>query len=166
MNAVEVLLGNKLGEGDFGVVLEVMNLVETGPSGSSNVALKEASNTSHQAQRETREEEKAFEKSESNSQKLLPQPTEAKKSTVQKRNRKTISSHDSRSYLTHHCMHDGHARFAVKRLRDSLSDEVRRDAILDLASEAKFLSSIKHTNIVRLRATVGFPGQPDFMLVM
>lgn len=161
--SAEVLLGSKLGEGDFGVVLEVMNLVETGPTktGSSNVALMEEINaTSAKANQEARDERKRSE-SETNSQSAAADP-----SSEPRKSRKTISSHDSRSYLTHHCMHEGHARFAVKRLRDTLSEEVRRAAVLDLASEAKFLSSIKHTNIVRLRATVGHPGQPNFMLVM
>ena len=39
-------------------------------------------------------------------------------------------------------------------------------AAVDLATEAKFLASIRHPNIVKMRGTVGTPGCYDFMIVM
>ena len=63
---------------------------------------------------------------------------------------------------------DGHvaARYAVKRLRDHLTEKVRLDAVIDLACEAEFLKRISHSNIVRLRAVVGQPGTLDYALVL
>jgi hypothetical protein len=45
-------------------------------------------------------------------------------------------------------------------------DDQRLDAAVDLAVEAKFLASIRHPNIVKMRGTVGQPGSHDFMIVM
>jgi len=61
---------------------------------------------------------------------------------------------------------DGRARYAIKRVREDLEGEGWTAGALDLAAEAMFLSCIAHPNIVRLRAAVGVPGHPDFMIVM
>ena len=61
---------------------------------------------------------------------------------------------------------DNRPRYAVKYVKDTIREQSRADAILDLASEALFLSRISHPNIVRLRATVGVPGTSSFMLVL
>ena len=59
------------------------------------------------------------------------------------------------------------ARYAVKvaRLADKPLAQ-KADAIVDLACEALFLSRIVHPNIIKLRATVGDPGSPAFMIVL
>jgi serine/threonine protein kinase len=54
----------------------------------------------------------------------------------------------------------------VKRIRKDIPDECKEDAAIDLASEAKFLTSLSHPNIVKLRAVVGVPGHSDFLMVM
>lgn len=63
---------------------------------------------------------------------------------------------------------DGHSRYAVKRIRDDLvnNPQWKIEAVSDLACEAKFLQSLKHPNIVRIRGTIGEPGTPDFGLVL
>ena len=41
-----------------------------------------------------------------------------------------------------------------------------KHAIADLAMEAKFMSSIRHPNICKMRAIAGTPGNEDFMVIM
>jgi serine/threonine protein kinase len=60
----------------------------------------------------------------------------------------------------------GVARYAIKRLRRNLDKELMVDAAIDLACEAMFLQSISHSNIIRLRGTVGTPGTPQFALML
>jgi serine/threonine protein kinase len=74
--------------------------------------------------------------------------------------------HYQRDYMCKHCHRNGRPRYAVKRLREELHGENLLEASFDLAVEAKFLSSIQHPNIVKIRATVERPGSPNFMIIM
>jgi serine/threonine protein kinase len=76
------------------------------------------------------------------------------------------STEDLRTYMSERCFRGDIPRFAVKKIRDDLDEEMTGDAIVDLAVEAKFLACIDHSNIIRLWATVGIPGRPDFMIVL
>lgn len=80
---------------------------------------------------------------------------------------------------THLTRNYGVARYAVKRLRRIPKNEVDdddcttvqkqhdADAMVDLVCEALFLQNLRsHSNIIKLRATVGVPGTPSFMLVL
>lgn len=60
---------------------------------------------------------------------------------------------------------DGTARYAIKRLKTDVDEEIRLDAIIDLACEA-ILQSIMHTNIIHLRGTVGVLGTPGFAIML
>jgi hypothetical protein len=73
---------------------------------------------------------------------------------------------DLRTYMSERCHRGDTPRFAVKRIRNDLPPELTAMAIVDLAVEAKFLACIDHSNIVRLRATVGSPGSEDFLIVL
>jgi serine/threonine protein kinase len=57
-------------------------------------------------------------------------------------------------------------RYAVKQIRQDLYPKKMIEAGKDLAREAKILSRLDHPNIVGLRATVGNPGEHDFMLLL
>lgn len=57
-------------------------------------------------------------------------------------------------------------RFAVKRIRSDLPPGVTCVAIPDLAKEARFLASLHHSNVIRLRGTVGTPGAKDFCIIL
>lgn len=61
---------------------------------------------------------------------------------------------------------DGKGRYAVKRVREDLQGEQMVFAAMDLATEAMFLSTLSHPNIVRLRGAAGVPGHPSFMVIM
>lgn len=57
-------------------------------------------------------------------------------------------------------------RYAVKRIASMLNHEIEVAAVLDLASEAKFLAHLNHSNIIKVRATAGTPGTIGFMIVL
>ena len=72
-----------------------------------------------------------------------------------------------RGYMSTHCVGHGRPRYAIKRLRHEFATtEIQLEAAIDLASEAKFLASLHHPNIVKMRGTVGTPGTPAFGIVM
>ena len=73
---------------------------------------------------------------------------------------------EERGFMRVHCKREGLARYAVKRVKDDVPHIMKEDAAIDLASEAKFLASLSHPNIIKLRAIVGVPGHPDFLMVM
>jgi serine/threonine protein kinase len=88
-------------------------------------------------------------------------------------NEDMLNEHDGevdylREYLIHHVYRCGQYRYAMKRLRKTESlrcDPV--DAMIDMAFEARILSSISHPNIVKIRAIMGTPGQPEnFGIIM
>lgn len=83
----------------------------------------------------------------------------------QAKGKKPVSTMASRrARVAARVLRDGAPRYALKRLRKDACE--RLDAILDLACEARFLECTTHTNIIRLRATVGEPGTASFGLVL
>jgi hypothetical protein len=71
-----------------------------------------------------------------------------------------------RTYMAQHCFRKGLPRYAMKQLRSDLEGSTKLEAAIDLASEAKFLASLHHPNVVKMRASVGVPGSADFRIIM
>lgn len=72
-----------------------------------------------------------------------------------------------KGYMSTHLTRQGIARYAIKRIRtDFSSEDTKLDAVVDLAVEAKFLATVRHPNVVRMRGTVGSPGTVGFMIIM
>jgi Protein tyrosine and serine/threonine kinase len=71
-----------------------------------------------------------------------------------------------RRFMSTHTTRQGIARYAIKRARHDLTRDAILEAVVDLAVEAKFLATMRHPNIVRMRGTVGTPGSEGFMIVM
>ena len=71
-----------------------------------------------------------------------------------------------RVFMSTHATRQGMARYAIKRARQDLKPATLLEAVVDMAVEAKFLASIRHPNIVKMRGTVGTPGTVDFMIIM
>ena len=86
-----------------------------------------------------------------------------------------------RGRMAAHVLRHGIARYAVKRIvqnyksssssmtpsqKEQQQQQHDMDAAIDLACEAKFLASLSHPNIVRLRGTVGTPGSLTFMMIL
>ena len=53
----------------------------------------------------------------------------------------------AREYIAKHCLHDGQARYAIKKLRSDKSEVERTQAMVDLVNEIKLLSVIWHPHI-------------------
>lgn len=73
----------------------------------------------------------------------------------------------TRGFMKDHCLRNGEARYAIKRIRsDLVGREEITDAAIDLAREAEFLASLTHPNIIRIRGTINFPGHPKYSLIL
>ena len=60
-----------------------------------------------------------------------------------------------RAFMAQHCIRQGKdCRYAIKRVQDSSreNEQVFVNAVVDLAVESRFLSVIRHPNIVKMRA--------------
>ncbi|KAL9188964.1 hypothetical protein ACHAXT_011454 [Thalassiosira profunda] len=75
--------------------------------------------------------------------------------------------HVTRGFMKDHCLRNGEARYAIKRIRSALvgEDEIT-DAAIDLAREAEFLAALRHPNIIRIRGTINTPGHPKYALIL
>lgn len=75
-----------------------------------------------------------------------------------------------RNYMaTRYLRHGKDARYAVKTLSPEtlLSEDKHLAGVVDLAIEAKFLSCIRHPNIIKMRAMTNTgPFEPGFFLVL
>ena len=74
---------------------------------------------------------------------------------------------EARVFMAENTLRDGHARYAIKRLKPDLSEKDRKDAVMDMAIEAKFLAVISHPNIVKMRGTASTDSlRYDYFIVM
>jgi hypothetical protein len=75
-----------------------------------------------------------------------------------------------RGFMASHYFRKGKDyRYAVKKMQDSSKDDPQTfiNSIVDLAVEAKFLSVVRHPNIIKMRAMdVGDRFHPEFFIVL
>lgn len=184
----EVQLGEILGKGEFGVIFEVkaLHVSEASEDGSGKIdrsrhgmdggnGVHSEGKNSHESNTNSREEQNHYSEGstvETSSDSTLSQ-RKGHQLALHLTSTETFEEDEEledgenqylREYMSKHVLRHGQGRYAVKRVRRDLKDPV--SAILDLAVEAKFLASIKHPNIVRMRGTSGVPGSPNFMMVM
>jgi serine/threonine protein kinase len=75
--------------------------------------------------------------------------------------------HETRGFMKDHCLRNGEARYAVKRIRSNLVGEDNvTDASIDLAREAQFLAGLSHPNIIKVRGTINSPGHPNYGMIL
>ena len=75
--------------------------------------------------------------------------------------------HTTRGFMKEHCLRNGEARYAIKRIRSCLvGEEEITDAAIDLAREAEFLAALVHPNIIRIRGTINVPGHPKYAIIL
>jgi len=72
----------------------------------------------------------------------------------------------TRGFMKDHCFRNGEARYAIKRIRNSLVGDDIVDALIDLAREGEFLSNMSHPNIIKVRGTVSLAGNPKYALIL
>ena len=74
---------------------------------------------------------------------------------------------NTRGFMKDHCLRNGEARYAVKRIRsDLVGEDVITDAAVDLAREGQFLAKLSHPNIIKIRGTSNIPGNPKYCLIL
>jgi serine/threonine protein kinase len=75
-----------------------------------------------------------------------------------------------RSFMAQHCIRQGKdCRYAIKKVQDSSrnNEQVFVNAVVDLAIESRFLSVIRHPNIIKMRAMEeADPFHSGFFLVL
>jgi len=79
---------------------------------------------------------------------------------------KGVAGFVTRGFMKNHCLRDGEARYAIKRIRNTLVGDDIVDAAIDLGREGEFLSNLSHPNIIKIRGTVTEPGNPKFALLL
>jgi serine/threonine protein kinase len=75
-----------------------------------------------------------------------------------------------RAFMAQHCIRQGKdCRYAIKSVQDSSRKDPQLfiNAVVDLAIEARFLSVVRHPNIIKMRAMDDHgPFQPNFFVVL
>jgi hypothetical protein len=75
-----------------------------------------------------------------------------------------------RSFMAKFCIRDKKdARYAIKRLQESAMKDPQlfTNGVVDLAVEARFLSVIRHPNIIKMRATsTGTPFTSSYFVIL
>jgi len=148
----EIVTGDILGKGGFGTVFEMKGLDVPGLPGVK----KNPDPTPSPRERTRRvfslrkinsgkiatEEEPAPREKEQEESEVMPPPT-------------TLTISESRAFIGQHCLREtGEARYAIKLLNPEIVAKGKKtlmQAILDTATEARFLSAMEHPNIIKLR---------------
>lgn len=159
---LDVQVGQMLGHGEFGEVLELTKL----PSDKTKSVLPRHTDRGHlNGGDSTANEGGVVSGNETEETAVLEEPEEECFLTHAAIIKST--SQQQQSTVVRMAQECAEARYAVKRLRATVKVHLYDDAICDLTCEAMFLSRLtSHPNIITLRATVGTPGTSSFMLVL
>lgn len=175
----EIGIGPRLGVGGFGVVCEVQRIkLEPGSGGDHNDSGRQPSIVTQQRSTSaggTFEEEDTQHKLQSirdrDADAIL---IEADLGSLTELN--GVDQHDyhynliptaARTFMAEHCLRDGDARYAIKRLKPDLSDKDKLYGVKDLAIEAKFLAVVSHPNIIKMRGTASTDSlRYDFFIIL
>jgi hypothetical protein len=80
-----------------------------------------------------------------------------------------IAEYHTRNFMSNHCIRDGQPRYAIKQLSsDTLaSQDLFLKGTADLAIEAKFLTILNHSHIIKLRALAnsGYFSGDNFLII-
>jgi hypothetical protein len=75
-----------------------------------------------------------------------------------------------REFMAAHCIRKGKdCRYAIKRMQEASRKDPKLyvNSVVDLAIEARFLSVVRHPNIIKMRAMDGGdPFQPNFFIML
>jgi len=177
----DIKLGQELGMGEFGKVSEVLsirsttkhnvsNSASTTPRISSSSSIPEhprysSTNSPNSGNLISHRHDESF---------FLETETGPLTDAGTVGSLESMDSHDdiinldaASAFMAEECIRDGIPRYAIKKIRDDLDDEIKASGIGDLAIEARFLSVLNHPNIIRMRATsTAEPISIDYFLVL
>ena len=178
----EIVCGHKLGEGEFSNVREIVefrveetcNCIFHNGGGVSDDTPGTETSSIHTSTHEGTEEQVRQDHSGSNGGANIIEDT-ATFQDLGLLNMNTDEEFDAyeaptaledRGFMKDHCFRDGSARYAIKQLKSHRTPEELSEAIIDIAMEAKFLSRLSHSNIIKMRGTGGTPCHPKYFLVL
>lgn len=72
----------------------------------------------------------------------------------------------NRGFMRHHCLRETSARYVIKQLKRDLNETQRIDGSIDIAIEAKFLSALSHSNVIKIRGIGGLSGHSNFFILL
>lgn len=162
-NRPELTLSGVIGEGEFGEVCSVLAISDINKKFGSSSSSKKYSDDGNQPQSASDDPERIAAKKRVKKDILrLGSRPDAEDSLV-----RAVKPEDLRAFMAERCYRGDSPRYAIKRVAASLLEsDFMASAIVDLAAEAKFLSHLDHSNIIKVRATVGTPGTMGFMIVL
>jgi len=80
-----------------------------------------------------------------------------------------IEETQTRRFMAKHCIRDGDARYAIKKLRNEVRNDksTYRNGLVDFAIEARFLAIIQHPHIIKMRAlpSEGFFQEESYIIM-
>ena len=173
----EIVCGHKLGEGEFSNVREIVefrveetcNCIFHNGGGVSDDTPGTETSSIHTSTHEGTEEQVKQDHSGSNEDTatfqdlgLLNMNTDEEFDAYEA----PTAQNEDRGFMKDHCFRDGSARYAIKQLKSHRTPEELSEAIIDIAMEAKFLSRLSHSNIIKMRGTGGTPCHPKYFLVL
>ena len=177
---IEIEIGCHLGRGEFGDVYAVNAIHHESDSCVCGMSCRTLESTHWKRTNSDLSEDaestfiihKSFDVSEhrelSESHKIFVRGASSSDS-LERDSKVSIVTSQEKDFMRDHCLSDAGPRFALKRLRGDaadMSDLWRLGACLDLAREAKFLASLNHPNIIKLRGTSGEYGDPGFTIIL
>jgi serine/threonine protein kinase len=125
--STEVKLGPMLGQGGFGIVFEVSSFEFEESAAATNASVES------------------------------PDIARAQNSALDACEALEDEPHydvgDARQLMKDRARRNGDARYAIKRVKETMKGVTKVQAMIDLAVEATYLSALSHPNIVKMRAT-------------
>jgi serine/threonine protein kinase len=141
----EIVVGEYLGQGGYGVVHTIANIVLSSSTSTTSTTPTPSTTNNHNHTNDDNHENTA--------QNVNSTATEATTTITT-----AMELQKTRQFMECHCQRQGKARYAIKRNRyQDLKPQHRARGMIDLAVEAKYLSTVSHPNIIKLRGIADRP---------
>ena len=167
----ELELGKQLGKGSFSTVDEIRGIYlrrnrEMAISQTTKLKLPPRSPTSRTSHAANSPRQSEY---SSSTMSMVP-PRLSKITRHESADTQATNDVENRQFIADHChRNDGDARYALKSLRKDVTEDPDKllVALCDLAVESRFLSSLEHPNIIKLRAVSSVdPFSAKYFLVL
>jgi len=148
----EIVMGEELGYGEFGVVHSVTEMIISKNDQSSN----ETQNTSSVNKRDKEKDSDVVDTGDIKLRGLVSDNLKMPDEEVA----------EEKEFMIAHCVRNGESRYAIKTLKPDLGIKYLPRAMLDLAIEARTLEVLSHPNIIKMRGMGNIHGHRNFFIVL
>jgi len=148
----EIVMGEELGYGEFGVVHSVTEMIISKNDQSSN----ETQNTSSVNKRDKEKDSDVVDTGDIKLRGLVSDNLKMPDEEVA----------EEKEFMIAHCVRNGESRYAIKSLKPDLGIKYLPRAMLDLAIEARTLEVLSHPNIIKMRGMGNIHGHRNFFIVL